>query len=90
MPERNFDRTIGYIIDKRPVVRNQYNGIGPCGKKHFKPLYRFYVQMVSGLVEQQYIGALQKQFGQFDTHTPAATELGSRSVKITPQKTKSQ
>ena len=38
--------------------------------------------MVGRLIEQQHVRASQQQFGQLDTHAPAAAELFSGSVKV--------
>ena len=48
----------------------------------FKPLYRLYVKMVGGLVEEQHVGTAQKDFGEFDAHSPSAGELAGGTVEV--------
>ena len=38
--------------------------------------------MVGRLVEEKYVGFLQKQLGQLDTHTPTARELRGRAAEV--------
>ena len=42
--------------------------------------------MVGRLVEEQYIGFLQQDFGQLDTHTPTTRELRCGTLEITTLK----
>ena len=38
--------------------------------------------MVRGLVEEEYVGARQEDFGQLDAHAPAARKFRCRAVEI--------
>ena len=58
---RDFDGTIGYIINKCPVVTNQHYRITMIRQKSFQPLNTLYVQMVGRLIQQQHIRTLQQQ-----------------------------
>ena len=46
--------------------------------------------MVGRLVEQQHVGLLQQQFGQFDTHPPATAELAGLPCEILAFETQPQ
>ncbi len=81
-PTGDFNRPVGHIINKGTVVTDQYHCITVIGQKTLKPLNTLYIQVIGGFVKQQDIGTLQQQFGQFDTHTPPATELRSRTFEI--------
>ncbi len=71
-----------YIVDECPVVAYQYNGVGFALQKVFQPLYAFDVEMVCRLVEQEHVGVLQQQLGQFDAHAPSAAEFACAAVEI--------
>ena len=79
---RNLNGPIGYIINKRTVVTYQYHSPRTHFQKILQPLNTFYIQMVGRLVQQQDVRTAQQQLCQFDTHTPAPTELAGRTVKI--------
>ena len=42
--------------------------------------------MVGGLVQKQQVGVAQEEFGERDTHLPAARELGARAIKVSDLK----
>ena len=79
---RDFDGTIGYIINKCPIVTNQHHRITMIRQKSFQPLNTLYVQMVGRLIQQQHIRTLQQQLCQLYTHPPSPAKFRSRPVEI--------
>jgi hypothetical protein len=51
-------------------------------QKLFKPVARFKVEMVGGLVEQEQIRFLQQQLGQGNAHLPAAGKFFRATLPI--------
>ena len=51
-------------------------------EKLLEPLYRLDVEVVGRLVEQQHVGPLQQDLGQFDTHAPATRELPRGPLEV--------
>ena len=80
--ERDLDSAVGDVVDERAVVADQHHRLGFADHELFEPLYRLYVEMVGRLVEQQHVGATQKQFRQLDAHAPAAAEFRCRTAEI--------
>ena len=63
-------------------MADQYHGVGTGGKELLQPLNGLDVQVIGRLVQQEYIGLHQKEFGQLDAHAPASGELAGGTVKI--------
>ena len=59
--------------DHRPVVGRQ---------EFFEPLQRFEIEVVSRLVQQQEVGALQQKAPERHAHPPPARERGQRIVEL--------
>ena len=62
-------------IEKIAVVRDKNVTEGIVFEIVFQPGAGFQIQVVRRLIEQQQVGFGQQQFGQRDTHLPAATEF---------------
>ena len=58
------------------------DGLRTVADEIFQPSYRFDVEVVGGLVEQQHVGRLEQQLGQFDAHAPSSRELAGGTVKV--------
>ena len=71
-------------------MADQYYGFGRIRQELFQPLYRFDVQVVGGLVEQQQIRFLQQQLGQFYAHAPASRELTSWPVQVAAKESQAE
>ncbi len=71
----DLDGAIGHIVDECSVVAHKNYGIGFGGKEIFEPLYRLYVKVVGGLVEQKHVRACQEQFGKLNAHAPTSGEF---------------
>ena len=71
-----------YIIDECAVVADHEYGRRTCFEKILQPLDRLDVQVVSRLVQQQQVRMAQQDFRQFNTHSPPARKLCTRSVKV--------
>ena len=85
----DFDGAVGDGVDKTLVVADEHHRFGTLFDKILQPLYRFDVQVVCGLVEEQHVGIFEQQFGKFDTHTPSARELRCLTLKISAFKAQS-
>ena len=68
----DFQRAVGDIIDKSAVVTHQHNSRSTCRQELLEPLDALDVEVVGRLVEEQYIGTLQQNLRQLDTHAPTA------------------
>ena len=71
-------------------MADQHNSIGTGRQEVLQPLYTLDIQMVSRLIKEQHIRTTEQELRQLDTHTPAAGEFGSRTVKVFPAKAQSQ
>ena len=87
--QRDLDGAVGDIIDESAVVGHEQQGCVAVFQEGFQPLDGLDVQMVGRLIEQQHVRASQQQFGQLDTHAPAAAELAGGTVKVAALKTQS-
>ena len=85
---RNLNGAGGNIIHKSTVVRDKHNCLSRVYQKILEPLHRIDVEVIGGLIEQDYIGILKQDFGQFDAHAPSATEFGRIAVEIFALETK--
>ena len=86
----NLQRPVGDIIYKGTVVTYKDDGTGTLCQELLQPLNTLNVEVVSGLVEKQHVGALKKNLRQLYTHTPSAGELRRRAVEISAFETQSQ
>ena len=82
VPTGYLQRAVRYVIDERTVVTDQYDSLGTLRQKLLQPLYGLDIQVVGGLVQQQHVGFLQQDLGEFDTHTPTTRELFGGTVEI--------
>ena len=89
MSAGNLNGAVRNIIDKGAVVTHQNDSSRTVFQKSFQPLDTLDIEVVGRLVEQQNIRPAQQQFSQLNTHTPSSTELGSRTVEVTPFKSQS-
>ena len=78
----HFDGTGGDVVHELAVVADDDDSLSVADKKIFQPLYGFYVQMVGRLVQQQYVGLLQQQFGKLDAHAPSTAEVTGLAVEV--------
>ena len=81
-PHRHLDGAGGDVVDKLAVVTDHYHGLGTVDDEVFEPADRLDVEVVGRLVEEQYVGRLQQQFGQLDTHAPSSRELAGGAVEV--------
>ena len=88
MSAGNLNCAVSDIVDESTVVTYQHDCTRTDFEEILQPLDTFNIEVVGRLVEQQYIRTTQQQLRQLDTHTPSATELGSRTVEIAPTETK--
>ena len=84
------DRFVGQLedtlrdrIDEIAIVAHEQDGAGPLLQMAFEPRHAVDIEMVGGLVEQQYVGFGEQQPGQRDPHAPSTGELPHRSLAIT-------
>ncbi len=61
-------------IEKFPVMRDQQNAAGVTCQILLKPEYRFQVEVIGRLIEQQQIGPVHQCTSQVEAHAPAAGE----------------
>ena len=50
--QRNFNGTIGDIVDKRFIVRHKHHGICFCLNEALKPLNRLDIEVIGRFIEQ--------------------------------------
>jgi hypothetical protein len=62
-------------VEKVAIVRDENVAEGIALQIAFEPVARFEIEMVGGLVEEQKIRPREQQFGQRNSHLPAAAEL---------------
>ena len=90
MSEFDLKGAVCGVVDKRAVVRDEDHRVGRGGHKRFEPLNRLYIEVVGRFVEQEHVGALQEQLGQFDTHAPSSAELCRRALEVVARKAQSE
>ena len=73
-----FQRAGGNVVQKIAVVRHDEHRAPEGLQIGFQPLDRVHVQMVSGLVQQQQVGARQHEPGQIDPGLFAARQAHKR------------
>ena len=73
-------------VHEGTVVADDKHGAVVVRDKAAQPLDAFEVQVVGGLVQKQQVGVAQEEFGERDTHLPAARELGARAIKVSDLK----
>ena len=83
-PAGDFHRAVRHIVDESTVVTHQHHRRRRSGQKLLQPLDGLDVEMVGRLVQQQHVGLLKQDLGQFDTHTPTARELLRGALEVRP------
>ena len=71
----------GYV-EKIPVVTDQKIAAGKVGEPGFKPVSRFYVEIVRRFVKKENVRLFQEHFGQRDAHLPAAGKFVHRAREV--------
>mmetsp|Transcript_4203 Transcript_4203/g.12015 ORF Transcript_4203/g.12015 Transcript_4203/m.12015 type:complete len:623 (-) Transcript_4203:26-1894(-) len=69
---------VGHLRNQTEVVGNQYHTTVPFIDRHRQGVYRFHVQMVGGLVQQQHVRAPVRQPGEYDARLESVGELTHR------------
>ena len=82
----DFDDLIDGHVQKVAVVRNEHKRIGVILEVIFQPITRFEIKMVGRFVEEQQIRLLEKQFGQRNSHLPAARKFLGAAFPIALRK----
>ena len=78
----DFDGAVRYIINKRAIMADEHNGIRTCLQEVLEPLNALNVEVIRWLIKEKHIGVLKQELSQFDTHSPASTELARRAVQV--------
>ena len=69
-------------VEEETIVRDENDGVRIGVQVLFEPVPRLEIEMVGRLVEQQQVGRAQQQFGQRQTHLPAAGERFGLSLVV--------
>ena len=85
----DFDGARAYVVDKRAVVRHHDHRPLVLNQELFEPLDAADVEVVGGLVEEQYVGLLEQNLGQLDAHSPSAREFACGAVEVGLSETES-
>ena len=88
--EHDFHRTVGHVVEKCPVVRNEYDGPVVLLQIPLQPLDTLDVEVVGRLVEQKDRRTAKQQFGQLDAHAPPAAELARGTIEIAATEAQSE
>ena len=77
-----FDGAGRDVVQEGTVVADKHHGVGARGEEVLQPLDGLDVQVVGGLVQQQYVGAAEQKLGQLDTHAPSPRKLACGAVEV--------
>ena len=78
----DLDGLVDRDVEEVAVVRDEDEGVLVVRQVFLKPVARFEIEMVRGLVEEKQRGFLKKKLGECDTHLPAAGELFGAALPV--------
>ena len=70
-------------VDEIAIVAHEENRTGPVLEMAFEPRHAVDIEMVGGLVEQQYVGFGEQEPSQRHPHAPTTGQLAHRPLGIT-------